>query len=112
MDPETRAEHGISEEDVITAITEKLEKETEANKEFIGAHITDTFPHAVFQTGTRHDVARELIGQQEAITGFGPAFLGCVGDFVEAIGKAVAEHDRLVRRDGPGRGGPDDDVGA
>jgi len=39
MDPETRAEHGISEEDVITAITEKLEKETEANKEFIGAHI-------------------------------------------------------------------------
>jgi hypothetical protein len=39
MEPASRSEHGVTDEDVTTAATEILEEETEVQKEFIGAHI-------------------------------------------------------------------------
>ena len=75
-------------------------------------HVTQAAIHAIVKSRPAHHLASQLVGKDIAVADARPAFLGAASDLVEAVGDVITEHDRLVRRDGPGRCRPDHHVGA
>ncbi len=80
--------------------------------QLIGADVADAFPLAILQARLGEGLGGQLVGQDVFLPDLQPAFIRRAGDLVEAVVIVGAEDDGLVRRDGPGRRGPDHHMGA